>query len=55
MVTNNLTRLHEKLVNPREPIFQVEALLVVPEIVLHLNEKEISKLFVQSIKDCIET
>lgn len=55
MVINNLTNLHENLISAKEPLFQLEALLVVPEIVFHLNEKEISKLFIQSIKDCVET
>ena len=54
MVANNLKNLHEKLIDSKESLFQLEAILVVPEIVLHINEKEISKLFIQSIKDCIE-
>ncbi len=52
---NNLKKLHEKLSSTKESIFQLEAILVSPEIVLHVNEKEISKLFLQSIKDSIET
>jgi hypothetical protein len=55
MVTNNLNNFNTFLSNPKSPLFQLEAILVVPEIALHLNEKEITKLFIQSIKDCIET
>lgn len=54
MITNNLTRFNEKLVHPREQLFQIETILAVPDIALHLSPNEMAKLFLQSVRDCIE-
>ena len=54
MITNNLNNFKATLSTPKTALFQLEAILIVPEIALHLNEKEITKLFIQSVKDCIE-
>ena len=54
MIINNLTRFNENLVPPTQPIFQIETILAVPDIALHLNANEMTKLFLQSVRDCIE-
>lgn len=54
MIINNLTRFNENLVTPTQPIFQIETILAVPDIALHLNANEMTKLFLQSVRDCIE-
>jgi dynein heavy chain len=54
MITNNLNKLNEMLVNPSEPLFQIETILAVPDIALHLSPNEMAKLFLQSVRDCIE-
>lgn len=36
------------------PLFQTEAILSVPEIILQPNASEIDKMTVQCIRDCVE-
>ena len=56
MIINNLTRFNQSLVgSAAKPLFQIETLLALPEVALHLNPNEMSKLFLQSVRDCIES
>ena len=55
MITNNLTKFNDALSNPKETLFQIETILAVPDIALHLSPNEMAKLFLQSVRDCIET
>lgn len=54
MITNNLNKLNDMLVNGGDPLFQIETILAVPDIALHLSPNEMAKLFIQSVRDCIE-
>lgn len=54
MVTNNLTKFNQILFDAKEPIFQIETLLAVPDVALHPNPNDMSKLFIQSVRDCVE-
>jgi len=54
MINNNLTRFSENLVSPCQALFQIETILAVPDIALHVNSNEMTKLFLQSVRDCIE-
>ena len=54
MIMNNLTKFNESLANPSKALFQIETILAVPEIALHLSPNEMAKLFLQSVRDCIE-
>ena len=55
MILNNLTKFNESLVRSKLPLFQIEAILAVPDIALHLNPNEMVKLFLQSVRDSIES
>ena len=54
MIIKNLTKFNESLMNSSLPLFQIEAILAIPDITLHLNAREMTKLFLQSVRDCIE-
>ena len=54
MIISNLTKFNEGLVHSGQPLFQIETILAVPDIALHLNSNEMTKLFLQSVRDCIE-
>jgi dynein heavy chain len=58
MITNNLNKFNESLTNSNsnntKALFQIETILAVPEIALHLSPNEMAKLFLQSVRDCIE-
>lgn len=55
MITNNLVKFNEKLTDSSEPLFQIETILAVPDIALHLSPNDMAKLFLQSVRDCIES
>ena len=55
MIKNNLIKFNELLMKPDKPLFQIETILAVPDIALHLNPNEMTKLFLQSVRDCIES
>jgi hypothetical protein len=50
----NLKSLRDTLENGLKPLFQVDALLVVPAVAMQPNQNEIIKLFSQSMRDCVE-
>jgi hypothetical protein len=50
----NLKSLRDTLENSSKPLFQVDALLVVPAVAMQPNQNEIIKLFSQSMRDCVE-
>jgi hypothetical protein len=54
MTINNLTKFNESLTNQSEAIFQIETILAVPDIVLHLSSNEMCKQIIQSARDCVE-
>jgi dynein heavy chain len=56
MITNNLDKFNDSLVSgdATKALFQIETILAVPEIALHLSPTEMNKLFLQSVRDCIE-
>ena len=55
MIINNLTKFNQSLVNSPKPLFQIETLLAIPEVAMHLNPNEMAKLFIQSARDCVES
>jgi dynein heavy chain len=57
MITNNLTKFNDSIVSSdsTKAIFQIETILAVPEIALYLSPTEMNKLFLQSVRDCIES
>lgn len=55
MIVSNLTKFNENLTNSGSALFQIETILAVPDIALHLNANEMTKLFLQSVRDCIES
>ena len=55
MITQNLVRFNDRIVKAPTPLFQIETILAVPDIALHLNPNEMTKLFLQSVRDCIES
>ncbi|CAF1153227.1 unnamed protein product [Adineta ricciae] len=54
LVTQNLKTLRETLEHGTKPLFQVDALLVVPTVAMQPNQNEIIKLFRQTMRDCVE-
>ncbi|CAF0756790.1 unnamed protein product [Adineta steineri] len=54
LVTENLKTLRDTLENGSKPLFQVDALLVVPAVAMQPNQNEIIKLFSQTMRDCVE-
>ncbi|CAM4781636.1 unnamed protein product [Rotaria magnacalcarata] len=54
LVMENLKSLRDTLENGSKPLFQVDALLVVPNVAMQPNQNEIMKLFGQSMRDCVE-
>ena len=50
----NLKSLRDTLEHGSKPLFQVDALLVVPAVAMQPNKTEIMKLFGQSMRDCVE-
>jgi hypothetical protein len=54
MIINNLTRFNDLLINTREPLFQIETILAVPDITLYPSPNEMAKLFLQCVRDCVE-
>ncbi|CAF3533097.1 unnamed protein product [Rotaria sordida] len=54
LVIENLKSLRDTLANGSKPLFQVDALLVVPAVAMQPNQNEIIKLFSQSMRDCVE-
>ncbi len=55
MITQNLIKFNSQIVKSQAPLFQIETILAVPDIALHLNPNEMTKLFLQSVRDCIES
>ena len=57
MITNNLNKFNDSLTNAEgnKALFQIETILAVPEIALHLSPTEMAKLFLQSARDTIES
>ena len=59
MIKNNLRHFNDSLCNVAESsgdhLFQLETILAVPDIALYLSPNEMGKLFVQSVRDCIES
>jgi len=47
-------KFNEMLRNTSTPLFQIETILAVPEIALHVNPKDMKKIFTQTALDCIE-
>ena len=37
------------------PLFQIDAILSAPEIVLHPKNSEVYRLLMQSVRDCVES
>lgn len=56
MIINNLNKFNDSLVSSdkNKPLFQIETILAVPEIAVHLSSSEMAKLFLQSVRDCVE-
>lgn len=54
MVMNNLKRFKKVLTGSR-PIYQIEALLVPPDVVLNPASNDVYKLTVQCVRDAVET
>ncbi|XP_076452214.1 dynein axonemal heavy chain 10-like [Babylonia areolata] len=53
MVLGNLNKLN-KAVLEEKPLFQIDALLAVPDIILNPHTNEIFKLMLQSVRDTLE-
>ena len=55
MITNNLIKFNDQIAKGNKALFQIETILAVPDISLHLNPNEMTKLFLQSVRDSIES
>lgn len=53
LMITNLTRFNQNLAGMK-PMFQVEAMLSAPEILLAPAATEVYKLCMQSVRDCVE-
>lgn len=54
MIIRNLTDFNQSLQNSNEPLFQIEAVLALPDISLYPNTNEMAKLILQCVRDCVE-
>jgi len=50
---DNLTKFNSSVL-AEKPLFQVETLLAVPDVVLHPAANEIYKYTLQCVRDCVE-
>ena len=50
---DNLKTFNASL-NADKPLFQVQTLLAVPDVVLHPAANEVLKVTLQSVRDCVE-
>ena len=55
MIIRNMTNFNNYLQNSNEPLFQVETNLSMPDISLYPSSNEMAKLFIQCIRDCVES
>ena len=53
LIMDNLTKFNSSVL-AEKPLFQVETLLAVPDVVLHPAANEIYKYTLQCVRDCVE-
>ena len=54
MIRENLKAFSVSLTSSTTPLFQVDTLLAVPDVVLHPGTNEVYKLVLQCVRDCVE-
>jgi len=53
LIRDNL-QLFSAALQSNKPLFQVDTLLAVPDVILHPTSNEVFKMVLQCIRDCVE-